>query len=316
MQNLRIVFFGTPDFAVASLKALVEDGQHVVGVVTAPDKPAGRGHKIQPPPVKVYADKQSIPVLQPPNMKAPAFQQALRDWKADLQIVVAFRMMPEAVWSMPTLGTYNVHASLLPDYRGAAPINWAIIRGERETGVTTFKLRHEIDTGSILMQQSVPIAPDDTAGALHDRLMVAGAILLVDSVHKIASEDYELLPQNPKNAPKDAPKIFKDDCRIDWSQTAQQVHNFVRGLCPFPTAFARVQMPDGSTENWKIQRTHRTAQAATPTGQLKREGGQLFAACADCWVEILELQSPGKKRMKATEFLRGLRIPIEEIKLL
>lgn len=318
MQRLRVVFFGTPDFAVASLKALVEDAQQavdVVGVVTATDKPAGRGHRMQSPPVKVYAESQNIPVLQPTNMKSAEFQDALRDWQADLQIVVAFRMMPEAVWNMPRLGTYNVHASLLPDYRGAAPINWAIIRGEKETGVTTFKLRHEIDTGSILLQKRVDIGPDETAGELHDKLMHAGAELLVKSVQRIASGDYILQPQSEVAEVKEAPKIFKHDCRINWSQRAEEVHNFIRGLCPFPGAFTEVELPDGKKEQWKIQRSRTTGDRTDSAGQFRQDGDHLLVSCADEWLEILEIQPPGKKRMKASDFLRGLRVPLEDVRL-
>lgn len=308
MKKLRIVFFGTPHFAVASLEALVKERYPVVAVVTAPDKPAGRGHRLQASPVKEYALAQGIPVLQPEKLKDESFLQTLAAFKADLQIVVAFRMLPEAVWNMPPLGTYNVHASLLPDYRGAAPINWAIINGERETGVTTFKLRHEIDTGNVLMQQKVAIDPGDNAGSLHDKLMAAGAGLLLASVRKIESGNYILHPQPETGTHKEAPKIHKEDCIIRWEETAERVHNFIRGLSPVPGAFTTFITPTGSTEARKIFETRLTGEPAEDEpGTVSVQDERLLVACADNWLEITSLQPPGKKRMTASEFLRGVR---------
>jgi len=314
MKDLRIVFFGTPDFAVASLKALVDGGFKVVAAVTAIDKPSGRGHKMQSPPVKLFVDEHNIPCLQPPNLKSESFVQELQGFEADLQIVVAFRMLPEIVWNMPPLGTYNVHASLLPDYRGAAPINWAIINGEKLTGVTTFKLQHQIDTGNILFQQPVEIKESDNAGTLHDKLMEAGAELLIRSVTAIASGPVALKPQQDGGS-KEAPKIFKDICQIDWNLPASKVRDFIRGMSPFPTSYAKVVLEDGSKENWKIYDSSLTQHCCTSPGLLKILDGKLLISCIDHWLEINELQSPGKKRMKAEEFLRGLRFDLDTIKL-
>jgi methionyl-tRNA formyltransferase len=315
MKELRIVFFGTPDFAVGSLKALVDADFKVAAVVTATDKPSGRGHKMQSPPVKVFADENNIPCLQPKNLKDPLFIQELQSFKADLQIVVAFRMLPEIVWNMPELGTYNVHASLLPNYRGAAPINWAIINGEKTTGVSTFKLKHEIDTGSVLLQREVSIDDADNVGTVHDKLMVAGAELLVESVTKISEGKIELKPQDLNAVNKEAPKIFKQDCQIGWNLKAFQVRNFIRGMSPFPTAFAKVSLKDGSQENWKIYSSELTEMSSSEAGIIKSEDGKLLVSCSDYWLEITQLQSPGKKRMTADEFMRGLRVDLKDLTL-
>jgi methionyl-tRNA formyltransferase len=314
MSTLRIVFFGTPDFAVESVRALVDSGSNVVAIVTAPDKPSGRGHKMQSPPVKVFADEQGIPCLQPPNLKAPNFIAELKAFKADLQIVVAFRMLPEMVWDMPELGTYNVHASLLPDYRGAAPINWAIINGEKKTGVTTFKLKHEIDTGNILLQKEVEISADDNVGSLHDKLMMAGAKVLVESVEAIGNGNIDLKPQDQSAEPKHAPKIFKPTCQIKWNQPADRVRDFIRGMSPFPTAYTSIKLPDGTEENWKIHAATASDDVAKTSGIIKKIDGLIFISCSDKWLEIKVLQSPGKRRMNADEFLRGLRVDIAEIR--
>lgn len=315
MEKLRIVFFGTPEFAVSSLSSLNDAGYHIVAVVTAPDKPAGRGHKLQSPPVKIYAESHSIPCLQPKNLKDPAFIDELRSFDANLQIVVAFRMLPEIVWNMPKHGTYNVHASLLPDYRGAAPINWAIINGEKTTGVTTFKLKHEIDTGSILFQNKVEISDDDTAGTLHDKLMHAGAKLLVRSVSAIANGNIELKPQPESSIQKEAPKLFKDTCKINWNQSGNSLRNFVRGLNPFPAAYTKVKLPDGREEHWKIFTCKKSTLKSDAVGKIKTDGSNLYISCEDMFLEITEIQTPGKKRMATKAFINGLKWPLDEIEI-
>jgi methionyl-tRNA formyltransferase len=236
-RDLRIVFMGTPEFAVASLDALVQAGCNIVAVITAPDKPAGRGMKLQESAVKKYAVEKGLPLLQPEKLKNPQFLETLRNLRADLQVVVAFRMLPEVVWNMPPMGTINVHGSLLPKYRGAAPINWAIINGEKETGVTTFKLQHEIDTGNILLQQRLPIGEEETAGELHDRMKVAGAELLVKTVQGLADGTLKEIPQSDVNDVPHAPKIFTETCQINWNKTVEEIHNLIRGLSPYPGAF-------------------------------------------------------------------------------
>lgn len=305
----RIVFMGTPEFAVASLDALVKAGYPVVAVITAPDKPAGRGMHLQQSAVKKYAVDHRIPVLQPEKLKSPTFLENLRSYKADLQVVVAFRMLPEVVWNMPPMGTLNVHGSLLPQYRGAAPINWAIINGEKETGVTTFRLKHEIDTGDILMQQSLPISPDETAGELHDRMKKAGAQLLVITLEGLVNGSLHPLPQTAaeiNTVLKHAPKIFTDTCRIDVNRTVNEVHNLVRGLSPFPGAF--------TTLDGKMLKVYRSAKATNiaqegKPGQWLTDGKQqLLLCCGGGWLQIEELQVEGKKRMTTADFLRGYRI--------
>lgn len=312
-ENLRIVFMGTPDFAVESLKALVEGGYQVVGVITMPDKPAGRGMKLQHSPVKVYALSQGIPLLQPEKLKDTAFLENLRQWEADLQIVVAFRMLPEVVWNMPRLGTFNLHASLLPQYRGAAPINWAIINGEKETGVTTFFLTHEIDTGKILFQEKVAISETDTAGSLHDQLMTIGASLVTKTVDALQNNDYEAVGQaeliSSDRELKAAPKLFKETCRINWDQPAEMVYNFIRGLSPYPAAWTELTMPEGEQIVFKVYETA-PVQAAHDwkPGQVKTDGKTfLHIAVQDGYVSLLSIQPAGKKRMTAGDFLRGYR---------
>lgn len=311
--NLRIVFFGTPDFAVASLKALVENQKNVVAVVTAPDKPAGRGHQLQPSPVKEFALSHNITVLQPTNLKSTSFVETLSQFSPDLQIVVAFRMLPEVVWNLPKLGTYNVHGSLLPDYRGAAPINWAIIQGEKRTGVTTFKLQHEIDTGNILDQAETDIGINETFGEVYHRLMHLGAALLLKSVARIEAGDIDLKPQPTPRENTHAPKLFKEMCKIDLSQPAQKVHDFIRGLSPFPCAFLVTQLEDGSTENWKIYETRVSEFKSNQS--LEENNDRLYLKCADQTLEIISLQSPGKKRLQAAEFLRGNRHNLSAIRI-
>ncbi|MCF6406074.1 methionyl-tRNA formyltransferase [Chitinophaga filiformis] len=306
-KNIRIVFMGTPDFAVASLDILVQNGYNVVGVITAPDKPAGRGLQLQQSAVKQYAVSKGLRVLQPEKLKNPEFLEELRSLKADLQVVVAFRMLPEVVWDMPPLGTINVHASLLPNYRGAAPINWAIINGEKQSGVTTFKLQHEIDTGDILFSQSVDIRDDETAGDLHDNLMATGAGLLLKTVQALASGTATGTPQAHIRAEdiKHAPKIFKEDCQIKWEQPVEQIYNLVRGLSPYPTAWTTL-----NGKGLKIFKA--TREQATPSvapGQVISDNKTyLKIAAADGYLSLLEIQLEGKKRMDIEAFLRGNKI--------
>lgn len=298
---MRIVFMGTPEFAVPSLEILLQNDFNVVGVVTAPDRPAGRGQKLQQSPVKEFALKHNLKVLQPEKLKSPEFLEELRALKPDLQVVVAFRMLPEAVWALPPRGTFNLHASLLPAYRGAAPINWAVINGEKETGVTTFFLRHAIDTGDIILQESTTIGPDETAGELHDRLMQLGAPAVLDSVQQIQSSRVQVFPQpSGQNFPP-APKIFKDDCRINWQQPLQRLHNFIRGLSPYPGAWT---MLEGKT--FKILRAKQEeAKHDLQPGSLHVEGDALKAAANGGFLNLQEVQLQGKRRMNASDFLRG-----------
>ena len=303
---MRIVFMGTPEFAVASLSVLVQDRYNVIGVITAPDKPAGRGQQVQMSAVKQFAVANHIPVLQPEKLKDPDFLQALQNLNADLQIVVAFRMLPEVVWNMPPLGTFNLHGSLLPKYRGAAPINRAIMNGETETGVTTFKLKHEIDTGDILLQTKVPILPEDNAGTMHDKLMVAGAELLVVTVKGLAAGTLKEIPQTAITTSelRHAPKLFKEDMSIDWNRSCNEINNFVRGLSPYPTAFTHFG-----------EKTMRVYSVKNEQGETGKAPGAfetdhstfLRFAAKDGWVYVQELQLEGKKRMPVVDFLRGFR---------
>lgn len=314
-KQLRIVFLGTPDFAVASLKALVEGGYNVVGVVTAPDKPAGRGLKLQESAVKRYAVEAGLEVLQPVRLKDPDFVEQFRALEADLAIVVAFRMMPEVIWAMPRLGTFNLHASLLPQYRGAAPINWAVINGEELTGVTTFFLNARIDEGAIIDRREVPIAPDENAGALHDRLMEIGATLVTESVDKIASGDYTLTSQDaiPADGLRSAPKIFRETCKIDFGKPGREIINLIRGLSPYPGAWAEMAAPGGESSPQTIKIL--SAAFIPQTDKAQREIGEVVSdgksflriICPDGVIETDELQPAGKKKMKTDEFLRGCR---------
>lgn len=307
-EDLRIVYMGTPEFAVEPLRCLVEGGYNIVGVITMPDKPAGRGHKVQFSPVKQYALEHDLPLLQPERLKDEAFVEALRAWNADLQIVVAFRMLPEVVWNMPSKGTINLHGSLLPQYRGAAPINWAVINGEKETGVTTFKLKHEIDTGNILLQRSFPIGEDETAGEVHDKMKEIGAQLLVETIKGVSEGTLNEQPQSEiienNQSIKHAPKIFTETCKIDFTKTAEKVHNLIRGLFPFPGAFTTLQ---GKTlkifRSKKIIKTPDDRPGTFNTDQKT----YLHFNCTDGMIDVLELQLEGKKRMKVEEFLRGFR---------
>ncbi len=299
---------GTPEFAVASLDALVKAGFDVVGVITAPDKPAGRGQKLNESAVKQYAATNGLRILQPENLKNPEFLTELKSLNADLQVVVAFRMLPEVVWSMPPKGTINLHASLLPDYRGAAPINWAVINGETQSGVTTFFLKQEIDTGDILFSESVPITHTDTAGNLHDNLMLTGAALLVKTVTAIETGAYQEQPQDTLNKDtelKHAPKIFKEDCLINWNQPIEKVYNHIRGLSPYPTAFTHL--------NDKVFKIFGAGFTITepgiqPGGFLTDQKTFLKFACTDGFINTTDVQLEGKKRMSVEEFLRGVRL--------
>ncbi len=312
-KDLRIVYMGTPDFAVESLKALVEGGYNVVGVITMPDKPAGRGHKLQMSAVKTYALSQNLPILQPVKLKDEDFLANLKEWNADLQIVVAFRMLPEAVWNMPKLGTFNLHASLLPQYRGAAPINWAVINGEKETGATTFFLTHEIDTGRIILQDKISIADDENVGSVHDRLMTMGGKLVTKTVDAIIEGKVEAQEQkNFFNDPKElkaAPKIFKDTCKIDWNNSSISIFNLIRGMSPYPAAWSEL-----INEHEKIVVKIYEAEiidespSAAP-GSIKTDYKTFIdVATADGYVRIKSLQIAGKKRMDTTSLLNGFKL--------
>ena len=308
-KDIRIVYMGTPDFAVESLRALVEGGYNVVAVVTMPDKPAGRGHQLQFSAVKQYALSVGLPILQPQRLKDENFLTELKSYNADLQIVVAFRMLPEVVWSMPRLGTFNLHASLLPQYRGAAPINWAVMNGDRETGATTFMLQHEIDTGNIILQERIAIADDENVGSVHDRLMMMGADLVTRTVDAIIEADNQgvpvaTIPQDNSIELRPAPKIFKDTCMIDFSRTAEQIRNHVRGLSPYPAAWIG-EMPANHPLS-KVLRGAKVYRAAIT--QMPEQKGHIIVSCADGYIDLLELQLPGKKRMDAAALLNGIRV--------
>jgi len=310
-EDLRIVFMGTPEFAVGTLKCLVEGGYNVVAVVTQPDKPVGRHAVLTAPAVKQYALEHGLPVLQPVKMKDPDFLEELASYKADLQVVVAFRMLPEVVWDMPRFGTFNVHAALLPQYRGAAPINWAIINGETMTGVTTFFLDHDIDTGRIIKQLEFPIPDDADVEYVYDGLMDLGATIAKDTVDLVLENDGNVpsVAQEEKADLHNAPKIFKETCEIDWNKTAKQVYDFVRGLSPIPGAWTNAVISEGTAPQvMKIYKSAKTNEkcSAAP-GTVRAEKKQLFIAASDCWLEIIELQMAGKKRMMARDFVNGLK---------
>lgn len=308
-EDLRIIYMGTPEFAVESLKALVENDFNVVAVVTMPDKPIGRGHKVQSSPVKEYAVAQKIPVLQPERLKDESFLAELRSFNADLQIVVAFRMLPEVVWAMPRLGTFNLHASLLPQYRGAAPINWAIINGETKTGVTTFFLQHEIDTGNIILQESVAILPEENVGNLHDKLMHIGAKSVVRTVEIILSEKVNAIPQQEDEELKLAPKIFKDTCRINWKKSGESIHNFVRGLSPYPAAWCELLQDNSDAVVLKVFETKfEKISHQMPLKSILTDGkSYLKVAVNDGFLHLKTIQIQGKKRMNVSDFLMGFR---------
>ncbi len=305
-KQLRIVFLGTPDFAAASLKRLVESGLNVVAVVTAPDKPKGRGKKVGMSVVKECALELGLPILQPTNLKSKEFLEELAGYQADLQIVVAFRMLPEVVWNMPPLGTFNLHASLLPQYRGAAPINWAIINGEKETGITTFFLKHEIDTGEIIFQETEPIQIDDTVGTLYERLMKKGAELVVKTAEAIQENTYTQEPQQRIDDLKHAPKIFKEDCKIDWNQPTKKVRDFIRGLSPYPAAWTMID-----NKVLKVFKANEGPDEDGKSGSFFSDGkSYLRVKTADGSLNLVEIQLEGKRRMEVGEFLRGYKLQV------
>jgi len=306
----RIIFMGTPEFAVASLNKLVEAGCNIVGVITAPDKAAGRGMELQQSAVKKYAIEKGLYILQPEKLKNPEFLQELRSLQADLQIVVAFRMLPEIVWNMPPLGTINLHGSLLPQYRGAAPINWAIINGEKETGVTTFKLQQEIDTGDILLAERITIREDENAGELHDEMKEIGATLLLKTIQGVVDGSLKEVPQTFITEQKHAPKIFTETCKIDWAKPVDEVYNLIRGLAPYPAAFTflddkKLKIYKAAKESFIVSQM---GSVRPGTGEYKTDKKMnLQFACADGYINILELQLEGKKKMSIEDFLRGYR---------
>ncbi|MDF2158068.1 methionyl-tRNA formyltransferase [Algoriphagus sp. CAU 1675] len=304
-KDLRIVYMGTPEFAVPSLEILIENGWNVVGVITAPDKPKGRGQKLIPSPVKESALKHGLTVLQPTNLKSPEFLAELKALNADLQIVVAFRMLPEAVWNMPPIGTFNLHASLLPNYRGAAPINWAIINGEKETGVTTFFLKHEIDTGSIIFQEKIQILEEDDLGTVYEKLMKLGSQLVLKTVEAIANDEVHPQPQDESKFIHHAPKIFKETCKIDWNKSAREIHNLVRGLSPYPAAWTEL---DGKVCKIYKTRVEEYGNSVSPGEVLSDGKSYLKFGTAEGLLNVLELQLEGKKRMGIGDFLRGYHL--------
>lgn len=312
-KDLRIVFMGTPDFAVESLKALVENEYNVVGVITMPDKPSGRGYKIQYSAVKKYALEQNLPILQPEKLKDDSFLNELRTLNADLQIVVAFRMLPEVVWNMPPLGTFNLHGSLLPQYRGAAPINWAIINGDKETGVTTFFLTHEIDTGKIIFQEHIPIGEEDNAGIIHDKLMVVGADLVCRTVDMILEGKVDAVDQSQfykdESQLKPAPKIFKETCRINWNKPVKDIHNLIRGMSPYPTAWTELHSEGKEPQSVKIYTSKIIEEISQkPVGTILTDNkSYLHTVCPDGYIGITDIQFAGKRTMKIEEVLRGYK---------
>jgi len=304
MKNLRIIFMGTPDFATETLKYLVENQANIVAVVTTADKPAGRGQKLQECSVKKYALEKNIPILQPTNLKNEDFLNELKSYKADLQIVVAFRMLPKVVWSMPEKGTFNLHASLLPDYRGAAPINWAIINGEKQTGVTTFFLDEKIDTGAMILQSKTTIEPNETAQTLHDKLMVQGAKLVLDTVKLIAENKVETTIQ-PSSSSKEAPKIHKETCLINWDKNINELDSFIRGLSPYPTAWANLSHNKENLAVKIFSVTPLIENHSYKIGQIIIENKAIKVAVRDGFIQVNELQLPSKKRMSSKELLNG-----------
>ena len=315
-SQLSIIYMGTPEFAVAGLEALVEAGKNVVAVVTMPDKPAGRGHQMSSSPVKQYAVKHDIPVLQPEKLKDEAFIEQLRSYKADIQIVTAFRMLPEVVWAMPRLGTFNVHGSLLPQYRGAAPINWAVINGEKETGLTTFMLKHEIDTGDMIMQERIEIGKEEDAGSVHDRLMELSRKITLDTLNLIeecdrTGEKLPLFKQGNPEGLKPAPKIFRENCEIDFSKSAQAVHDFIRGMSPYPGAWCDLHFGEGRYRRVKIF-VSKVSGISRPKNMKLGETcidwyhKTFFIACEDEFIVVREMQLPDRKRMPVKDALNGL----------
>ena len=312
-KDLRIVFLGTPEFAVCSLDKICKEGFNVVAVVTMPDKPAGRGHKMFQSPVKEYAVQHGLPVLQPVNLKDEAFVEELRSYNADIFVVIAFRMLPKVVWTMPPLGTFNLHASLLPDYRGAAPINWAVINGEKRTGVTTFFLKHEIDTGDIISQQAIDIADDENVGSVHDRLMTLGADLTLETLNSIIAGTLKTIPQDDLlngAEPKPAPKIFKETCKLDFTKPVIEIYNKIRGLSPYPASY--VDICDDTTPEPRQLKIFKVViadkSASKNPGEISIANDRLFIDAPDGTLEIQELQIQGKKKMSASDFIHGAKL--------
>lgn len=309
MNNLRIIFMGTPEFAVPSLEKLVDAGYNIVSVITSPDKPSGRGMQMNESAVKKYALSKGLKILQPEKLKNPDFINELKELRADLQVVVAFRMLPEVVWNMPPMGTINLHGSLLPQYRGAAPINWAIINGEKETGVTTFKLQHEIDTGDILLQEKISISEDENAGQLHDRMMLIGADLLLQTVNKLVNNNLREVAQSHAShiipgALHHAPKIFTEDCEIKWQKSVDEIYNLVRGLSPYPSAFTFLGEKKLKIFNTKKEHSN----TIENPGELITDNKKILKfACNNGYIHVMELQLEGKKKMDVADFLRGWR---------
>lgn len=316
-EDLKIVFLGTPDFAVESLRRMHEGGYNVVGVVTMPDKPAGRGKHMTASPVKEYAVANGLKVMQPEKLKDEAFVEELRSLDADLFVVIAFRMLPEVVWQMPRLGTFNLHASLLPRYRGAAPINRAVMNGDKETGVTTFFLKHEIDTGDVIAREKIGIGEDENVGSVHDRLMTLGADLTLDTIDHIIKGDLKPIPQSEMAGSEDptpAPKIFKDTCKIDWGRTAREIHNHVRGLSPYPTAWCELmngEKPEGTMKVYATKVVDEDIPGTPGKAVVNRADGSIVVECGRGRISLLEIQAPGKKHMATGDWLRGCRL--EEI---
>lgn len=305
MKKLRIIYMGTPDFAVPSLKILVDNGYDIAAVITAPDKPKGRGQKLSQSPVKEYALAAGLKIMQPTNLKDSKFQSELASLNANLQIVVAFRMLPETIWSMPEIGTFNLHASLLPQYRGAAPIHWAVMNGETETGLTTFFLKHEIDTGSIILQEKEPISSKDTTGEVYNRLMTKGAGLVLETVKAIENENYDLKPQDENLSLKHAPKLFKENTELKWTESAEKLYNYIRGLNPFPTAWAVINNKKYKIHQSSIINKESTGEAGNLITDHK---GYLHIQCDPGILSLEEIQPEGKKRMAIADFFRGNQI--------
>lgn len=311
-ETLRIVYFGTPEFAVESLKRLVDGGYNIVGVVTMPDKPIGRHQSIlSKSAVKIFAEAHGLPLLQPASLKDPEFLAQLKAWQADVQVVVAFRMLPEVVWAMPRFGTFNLHAALLPQYRGAAPINWAIINGERETGITTFFLQHEIDTGNVIQQVRVPISDTDTAGDIHDRLMLLGGDLVIETINKLIEGDVKAIPQVEMQTDeplKPAPKLYKDNCKIDWSAGVKRCYDHIRGLSPYPAAWTTFVSGEKQQALKIISSEKEFCTPAASVGTIIiADKADLKVALSDGYLHLKEIQPAGKKRMPVADFLRGFR---------
>ncbi len=308
-KDLRIIFMGTPEFAVASLKVLVDNGYNVVAVVTAPDRPSGRGLQLHQSDVKKFAVSHNIPVLQPEKLKDENFLTELKLFEADIQIIVAFRMLPEIVWKMPTMGTFNLHGSLLPNYRGAAPLNWAIINGDHETGVTTFLLKQEIDTGNILFQEKINIGSEETIGDLHDKLMVTGANLVLKTIEALAIGEVTPIPQGElaiDQARLHAPKIFKENCKVDWNSSVEKIHNLVRGLSPYPAAWTNLVGNDCEIAVKIFKTSKEQKPHSYDPGTILSDNKSFFKiACSDGFINVLDLQLAGKKRLEIAPFLRG-----------